>query len=431
MERRAFFGTAAGVAAGVTGLFGLKPPAAAWAGGTPAPRPAGAIEPADREFWGLVRRHFPLAEEPLYVNNGGLGPSPYEAIHVLKTMIDEQETHCGTLHSGELWKSVKEKAGRALGCDGDEVAYTRNATEGINIVCNGLPLKKGDEVITTTHEHIGNTASWLARQRRDGIKIKTFEPSLKSPQETVDRFAAKITRRTRAINITHVSTMGQLMPVVEIGKLAAKHDLLYFVDGAQAPGMMPVDVREIGCHAYCCSGHKWLLGPKGTGLLYVRKDALDQIGATFVGAYSTQGPWDMTTGEFEFIDTAQRYEYGTVNAPLFASLGASMGFLQDIGLQNVWRHNEALAQAFLQGLAEAGASILTDETPGRHSAMTTFKLPGVSRADLSQVLTKDHNLVIRGIYEGGLDAVRISFHCYNSFADVERVLAGVRAARDA
>ena len=431
MKRRGFLQTAAGLWAGVTGLRSLATPCAAWAEADPVPRREGLVDPRDRRYWSVVRDHFPLRRDPLYVNNGGLGPSPYEAIHVLRTMTDKQEAECSTLHSSELWRSVKEKAGRVLGCDPEEVAYTRNATEGINIVCNGLPLTRGDEVITTTHEHVGNTISWLARQRREGIVIKTFVPSFESARENVERIEALITDRTRAINVTHVSTVGQLMPVVAIGELAARRGLYYFVDGAQAPGMMPVDVRDIGCHAYAISGHKWLLGPKGTGLLYVRRDALDEIGVTFTGAYSAAGDFDISTGEFHFIDTAQRYEYGTVNAPLFASLGASMDFVLRIGLDSIWAHNRALARAFMEGLDELGARIITPRHPDEHSAMVTFRLDDVSCQHLSQVLRGEHRLVIRGIYEGGLDAVRISFHLYNSFEDVERVLAGVRAAQDA
>jgi selenocysteine lyase/cysteine desulfurase len=397
--------------------------------GAPLPPPPVALDPGNIPYWLQVRNSFPVRRDPLYVNNGGLGPSPYESIHMLKRMIDQQELECSTLHSGVLWNSVKEKAGRCLGCDADEIAYTRNATEGINIIANGLPLKEGDEVITTTHEHVGNTIAWVARQKRDGIVIKTFTPSMESAEENIKRMKALITKRTRAFNVTHVSTVGQLMPVNEIGKLAAKHGIYYFVDGAQAPGMMPVDVRAIGCHAYATSGHKWLLGPKGTGLLYVRKDTLDEMDAKFVGAYSATGKFSMTTGEYHLIDSAQRYEYGTVNAPLFAGLGASMEFLLRIGLDNVWAHNHALARAFMDGLTEIGARIITPLHPDEHSSMITFKLDGVTQAHLSKVLRQEAKLVIRGIYEGGFDAIRISFHAYNNFDDVEQVLAGVRTAK--
>jgi cysteine desulfurase / selenocysteine lyase len=312
-------------------------------------------------------------------------------------------------------------------------AYTRNTTEGANIVCNGLKLKRGDEVITTTHEHVGNTVTWLARQKRDGIIVKTFKPSTASAAENIERLSALITPRTRALSISHVTcATGQVLPVKEIGQLAAERGIWYFVDGAQAPGMLPVDVREIGCHAYATSGHKWLLGPKGTGLLYVRKEALDDIDAKFVGAYSANGAWDMiSTGEFEWAATAQRFEYGTVNVPLFVGLGASMQFLLDIGIDNIWRRDHALGAALIAGLNELGVEVLSPQHRDEHSGIITFRLRNMAYGELQQFLAEKYQLRTRGIYEGGLNGLRISLHVYNSFADVERVLAGVKAAQSA
>ena len=196
--------------------------------------------------------------------------------------------------------------------------------------------------------------------------------------------------------------------------------------------MLPVDVREIGCHAYATSGHKWLLGPKGTGLLYVRKEALDDIDAKFVGAYSANGAWDMiSTGEFEWAATAQRFEYGTVNVPLFVGLGASMQFLLDIGIDNIWRRDHALGAALIAGLNELGVEVLSPQHRDEHSGIITFRLRNMAYGELQQFLAEKYQLRTRGIYEGGLNGLRISLHVYNSFADVERVLAGVKAAQSA
>lgn len=396
---------------------------------------AGGAPPGNSEdeaFWNKLRNQFPLTRERIYVNNGGLGPSPTVSIQAVHDRIDELEEISEKGHSPKLWSSTKEKAGHVLGCRPEEVAFTRNTTEGINIVCNGLPLKAGDEVITSTHEHVGNTITWLARQKRDGIVIKVFEPSTASAQENIDRIERLIGSRTRVISISHVTTTtGQVLPVKEIGKLAARHHLQYFIDGAQAAGMMPVDVTDIGCHAYATSGHKWLLGPKGTGLLYVRESALDSIDAKFVGAYSNTGPFDMRTGEFHLHPTAQRYEYGTVNAPLFCGLSASMAFLLDLGLQRVQRRNHALATALMNGLDELGATVLSPRHPGEHSSIVTFKLKQMPRDPLQKFLATQFRIRARGIYEGGLEGLRVSLHIYNSFAEVSRVLEGVGAAQGA
>ena len=388
------------------------------------------VDPGDESFWSLVRAHFPLTRDRVYLNTGGLGASPYAAIDVLKRKLDELERLSETGYQESLWLAIKGQAARLLGCEAAEIAYTRNTTEGVNLVCHGLPLSRGDEVITSTHEHVGNILAWLARQRRDGIVIRVFEPALHSAAETLDRLARLITPRTRVLSISHVTcSTGQLLPVQQIGELARQHGLWYFVDGAQAPGMLPVEVRAIGCHAYATSGHKWLLGPKGTGLLYVRADALDAIDAHFIGAYSNAGPFDLKTGEFQLHPTAQRYEYGTLNVPLFVSLGAALDFLLQIGIDNIWRRDHALAAALRQGLEGLGAGIHSPAHPDEHTAMITFSLPGIERQALQSFLADNYQLRTRGVYEGGLDALRVSLHLYNSFAEVERVLEGVAAAQ--
>jgi selenocysteine lyase/cysteine desulfurase len=261
--------------------------------------------------------------------------------------------------------------------------------------------------------------------------VKTFTPSTRSAQENVERIAALITPKTRALSISHVTcATGQILPVKTIGELAAAHGIWYFVDGAQAPGMLPVDVRDIGCHAYATSGHKWLLGPKGTGLLYVRRDALNTIDPTYGGGYSANGHWDMiSSGQFEWTSTAQRFEYGTVSAPLFAGLGASMQFLLDIGIDNIWRRNHALGAMLIKGLNELGAEVVSPQDKNEHSSIITFRLHNMPYGELQRFLTQHYQMRTRGIYEGGLDALRVSLHLYNSPAEVERVLEGVAAAK--
>lgn len=385
------------------------------------------IAPRDETFWAMVREQFPLARERIYLNTGGLGASPYPVIAATQNKINELERLCETGHSEDLWRGMKEKAGIILGCKPEEVAFTRNATEGCAIVCNGLPLRRGDEVITTTHEHVGNTLTWLGLQQREGIVLKTFEPALHSASENVERIARLLTPRTRALSIPHITTStGQILPVQAIGELAAAHKLWYFVDGAQTAGMMPLNVHEIGCHAYATSGHKWLLGPKGTGLLFVRADALDLIAAKHIGGYSNTGEFDLTRGIMQLHPSAQRYEYGTVSAPLLAGLSAALEFVLQIGVQNIWRHNFALAAKLREGLEPLGIAI---NSPQAHSAMITFTVPKRSREEVMRMLAEKFQLRTRGIYEGGLNAVRVSFHVYNSFAEVERVLEGVAAMK--
>lgn len=427
MQRRAFLTNSVRALAGMSAL-GF---ATARHHGQVLPPVPSSVDPNDEDFWSLVREHFPLTRDRIYLNTGGLGASPFVSIETVKGKIDELEKISETGHSETLWHATKSSAAQLLGCDADELAFTRNTTEGVNVVCNGLPLKKGDEVITSTHEHVGNTVSWLARQRRDGIVMRVFEPSMHSAEENVERIARLITKKTKVLSISHVTTAtGQILPVKKIGEFAKAHNFWYFIDGAQSVGMMPLNVHEIGCHAYATSGHKWLIGPKGTGLLYVRRDALDLVEAKWVGAYSNTGDLDMATGQFQFNPSAQRYEYGTVSAPLVAGLGAAMDFLLAIGLENVWQRVHALAAKLKQGLNERGAEVLSPQHPDEHSAMITFRLSNIKRPQLQQYLSDEFKLRTRGIYEGGLEGIRISPHLYNSFAEIDTVLAAVEAAKE-
>lgn len=388
------------------------------------------IDPGDAAFWRQVREQFPLTHKRTYLNTGGLGASPQVSIDAVQAKMDALEEISEVGHKHDLWMQIKGSGARLLGCEADELAYTRNTTEGSNIVCNGLPLERGDEVITTTHEHVGNTLDWIARQRRDGIVVKPFTPSMASAAENIERIEALLTPRTRVLSLSHVTcATGQILPMEAIGQLAQDKGLWFFVDGAQSAGMMPVDVKKWKCHAYATSGHKWLLGPKGTGLLYVSPEAQEVIEPRFVGAYSGGGAWDMiSTGEFTWTESAQRYEYGTVSVPLFVGLGASMDFLLEVGIDNVWRHNHAMGAALKQGLNEMGATVLSPQHPDEHSSIITFQIDNMEYPKLQGYLGKEHKLRTRGIYEGGLNGLRISLHLYNDFDDVERVLTGVRGA---
>jgi len=378
-----------------------------------------------------LRAQLPYQADLTFLNTSTLGLSPQVVVDTIVQSIRAFEGKNSSGQHDEHWLVVKGQAAELLGCLANEIAFTRNTTEGASIICNGLRLQRGDEVITSTHEHVGNIVSWLARQKRDGIVVKTFTPSTRSAQENVERIAALITPKTRALSISHVTcATGQILPVKTIGELAAAHGIWYFVDGAQAPGMLPVDVRDIGCHAYATSGHKWLLGPKGTGLLYVRRDALNTIDPTYGGGYSANGHWDMiSSGQFEWTSTAQRFEYGTVSAPLFAGLGASMQFLLDIGIDNIWRRNHALGAMLIKGLNELGAEVVSPQDKNEHSSIITFRLHNMPYGELQRFLTQHYQMRTRGIYEGGLDALRVSLHLYNSPAEVERVLEGVAAAK--
>ena len=425
MKRKDFFRSVAGMIAayGLWPSVGRVEPAA-----PPLDQPWPDVDADDEQFWRFIRLQFPLTEERIYLNTGGLGASPYAVIDAVKAKMDELEKISETGHTEQLWKEIKSSAAQMLGCDPEEIAFTRNATEGINIVCNGLLMKSGDEMVTSTHEHVGNAVPWLAKLKRDGIIIKLFEPSTRSAQENIDRIGRLITKKTRFISIPHATTTtGQILPVKEISALAKSKNIWLFVDGAQTAGMFPFDLHELGCDAYATSGHKWLLGPKETGILYVRKDMLDVVQPKFVGAYSDNG-FDLAKGTLNLHPTAQRYEYGTVSIPLRVGLGAAIEFLHRIGMENVWKRDQALSTRLFNGLREIPfVEVLSPANSAERSAMVTFRHEKLPFLELQRHLDS-YKLRTRGVGEGGVDGLRISTHIYNTFEEVERVLEAVKTA---
>jgi len=382
----------------------------------------------DEAYWTQLRDQFLLSRERIYLNTGALGPSPRAVVDTVRDEIERLEIKGDSGRDQDRWEEIKQKAAGLLGGRATEIAFIRNTTEGVNIVCHGLPLESGDEVIATTQEHVGSILPWVERRQRDGIVVRQVDPG-GDADLCLSRVEALISPRTRVITAPHIScATGQVLPVEALGELAARHGLWYFVDGAQAPGAMPVDLPSLQCHAYATSGHKWLMGPKGTGLLFVREDALDVIRARWVGAYSCG--WDGNPeADLQFVPTAQRYEYGTPNAPLEIGLGAAIDFVSDIGLETIQRRDRALATVTYEGLVGLGTQLLSPADAAQRSALTTFHFPGRDQGEIQHFLGQEYAIRGRRVHEGGLDAIRVATHVFNTFAEIERLLEGVQAVQ--
>src|SRR5687768_13939440 len=232
----------------------------------------------DETYWSLIQRAFDADRTMINLNNGGVSPTPS---HVLEAMIRDLK-FSNELPVDHMWRvleprieSVRRDLARDFGCDVEEMAITRNASEANEIMIFGLDLKPGDEVIVTNQNYGRMITAWRQRERRDGIVLKqiSFKVPPPSQQYIVDQFKAAITPRTRVIEVTHITNLtGQIMPVKELVELARPRGIEVFVDGAHAYAHFPFTRDELGCDYYGTSLHKWLLVPIGAGFLYVRKD---------------------------------------------------------------------------------------------------------------------------------------------------------------
>jgi cysteine desulfurase / selenocysteine lyase len=381
----------------------------------------------DNAFWELVRHHFPLTRERAFFNTGGLGASPHIVIEAVRKMIDELEAMGEVGRSQRVWDSIKEKAGQFIDAEPDEIALTGCCTESMNCIANGLPLKRGDEVLVTTHEHVGGALPWLGRARRDGIVVKTFKPG-KNAAGTMENMTAAVSKKTRVISVSHITcTAGAVLPVREICDYARSKNIWSVIDGAQAIGHLPVSMKDIGCDCYATSGHKWMLGPKRTGLLFVRKELLDSIEPVVIGAYSDAG-WDFDSG-VEYHPTAQRYEFGTYNVPVMHGLGVAIDFLSTIGMEAVYERSHALAAETINALRDSSeVEILTPLGENDFASIVTVRMKNMDTHDLQRHLSENYRLRTRYVAEAGLNALRISIHLYNNRDEVHRFIEGVREA---
>jgi len=375
----------------------------------------------DEPYWQNVRQLFPLTRDKIYLNNGTMGPSPYPVIEAVREgMVQNDEFG---RYSG--YENSIEAIARLTGAKKKEIALTHNVTEGINIACWGVPLKKRDEVIVSDQEHVGNALPWLNRFKLHGIVLKVFTPA-PTAAETLERINALITKRTRVIAVPHIPcTQGQVLPVKEICRLARDKGIYSCIDGAHGPGMLQLDLHDIGCDTYASCCHKWMLGPKGTGFLYVREDFLDTLQPFFVGGGSSKGEWNLVDEPYMpgYAKSAHRYFGGTQSLGLSKGIIASVDFLETIGMPNVYNRIKYLG-SYLQErlLAHKGKIDLITPTEERSfCGVNSFRVKNVHYDDVYKACALA-DIRIRAVPENGMDCLRISTHIYNSKAEIDKLM---------
>ncbi|MDP2138166.1 MAG: aminotransferase class V-fold PLP-dependent enzyme, partial [Candidatus Didemnitutus sp.] len=347
--------------------------------------------------WADVRAQYSISEELVYLNCGGLGPSPRQVLDIqnLTSRAFQHRVETGHYYFEEARKIV---AG-FVKADGEEICFTRNATEGNSIIASGLALRADDEVIFETHAHPGGSLPWVNRAKQTGIKLQTFVPDAESAEGNLARIVALITPRTRVIQVSHITApTGLVMPVAAIAALARERGIWFHIDGAQSLGMVPVDLTGIGCDSYAASGHKWLGAPRETGILFVRRDRIEQIAPMAVGAYSS-GDFDFQ-GQLTYAQGVRRHEYGTRDAASVVALAEAARFQLALGRKRIAARGAELATRLVQGLTSLPrVSMLTPAAAPLRAAMVTFAVEGMKAAPLFGHLLEQHRLRCRPVTE--------------------------------
>lgn len=389
----------------------------------------GAAATTDAEMFARLRADLLFPREVTYCNTGALGAIPRE---VMDAMVNGLRTTEASLPDWPYFQAdgepltgyqplmaARTRAAKFLGAEADEIAITQNATMGMNALGNGFDWQPGDEVLTTDQEHGGAVSIFRLMAKRRGIVVKELPLSTAvggGPEGIVAMFRAAATPKTRAIMASHItSQFGIRMPVVELIALARERGALSLIDGAQAVGQIRVNVRELGCDAYVASPHKWLMAPKGTGLLYIRRPLQEKFWTT-LASYQ----WDnQEQGSFRFM------QYGTGSTALIDGLMAALAVAERHGMERVERWDLALTTRLREGLAKIKGAVLSSPAdPRLASAITTFRVEGATARDLQNALWEKK---IRVRAQGDDKGVRLSAHIYVSPADIDRILEVVSA----
>lgn len=374
-------------------------------------------------YWQEVRKMFPMPMDETYFNTGTLGAQPTEVLErVIESMRDNAMHIARTDYQGNgpqllsgygSFDNLRKKIGTLLNADHKEISLTQNATFGMNYVSAGLDLKPGDEIINTDQEHGGGRAGWQVKAARYGLVYKQAKIPVPAndPDEIIASIMKEVTPKTRVIAVPHIiSVYGVIMPVKEICQEARKRGIFTILDGAQTVGHIQVDVKEIGCDAYYGSLHKWLLAPAGSGILYIKKDAVKNIWST-IASYQWENNED---------DGFRLMQNGTGNPSILDGMDAALDFHNKIGSQKVTDRIKYLGDYLRKGLNEIdGVFIRSSVHPDMCAGITTYGIEGVKGVDLQNEMWKRRKLQPRSV---GEDKIRHSVHIYNSEEEINAAL---------
>jgi selenocysteine lyase/cysteine desulfurase len=378
--------------------------------------------------WNEIRKEFSFKPDIHYFNTASHGPTPVRVVKQVCTQMEDLEQHL-KLGDGQR-KTVYTKISTFLNCEPDEVAVTTNATESMNIIARSIKLTNDDEIIITDNEHIGGSAPWVALHKELGVKIKIVKLDL-TGKDNLKRIQDAISPRTKVVSLSHVTcTTGLCLPVKDIVKHCRKLGIYSCIDGAQALGMIPVDLKNINPDFYAGCGHKWLMGPKGTGILYINKDVIHKCTPTFVGAYS-DSKFDLQNLVLEYRQSADRHVFGTRNIPTLSGLATAIDFVSKIGVQKINTRGRALAKYFRNAIQDMeGVEILSSEDGKYATSILTIRFKHINNYDIRVNVAKEFNFHFRYIHENNLDAIRLSFAIYNTEEEIDKLVAILKRIAD-
>jgi isopenicillin-N epimerase len=395
---------------------------------------------SSRELWQWVKTQPVLDAQVAYLDSASVAPTWRVCMAAEYRAREVQSLDITNAALEDRWVAESTRLATRFagfsGCDADEIVFTHGTGEALGSVANGLDLVAGDEIITTSQEHPAALSAWLILARRRGVIVKQVDlpEPLTGPEQVLGLFASAVTPRTRVFAFSHVQYGdGALLPVRDLCQFARQRNIVSVVDGAQAFGMLDLNLRDLGCDFYGASFHKWLGGCQGSGMLYVRREMLDRLWPVQPRGIDASPPvFVPAQSPAQNGVPAALHKFGNVVPHLWPALRGGEAAL-DLQAQLSRPRIEArvrelaiYARLRLQQLKKI--ELLTPGRPGLWGGILSLRVPGRSATELADALVKNHRVYVRRLDWPKTDegALRISMHIFNSHDDVERLLNGLQ-----
>lgn len=395
---------------------------------TPAPDLAAVYDDAADDRHRALREQFLLRPDVVFLNHGSFGACPrpvFERYQAWQVELERQPVEFLGRRARELLAEARAALGAYLGADADEVVYAPNVTTALNVVARSLPLAEGDEVLTTDHEYGALERTWRFVCERRGARyvVQPLPRPLDDPDAVVEAVWRAVTPRTRVLFLSHItSPTAAILPIAPLIARARAAGIWTVVDGAHAPGQIPVDLHALDVDFYGGNCHKWLCAPKGAGFLYARHDVQHLLEPLVVSwGWRSREP-----GPSRFIDE-QEYQ-GTRDLAAYLSVPAAIAFQAEHDWPRVRAECHALARWARAAVAElTGLPQLTADSPAWYAQMVTLPLPPGDEAALKRRLYDEHRIEIPVVRWQDGRYVRISVQGYTTRADVEALVEALAA----
>lgn len=372
---------------------------------------------ADEDYWSWIKNEYTVSPNLLNLNNGGVCPQP-KAVQDAHIRFYQ---YCNEAPSYYMWRildqgreALRGKLAELAGCDADELAINRNATEGLNTIIFGLNLKAGDEVILTKQDYPNMINAWKQREKRDGIKLVwlNLELPVENDDYFVDKFVSAFTSRTKVVHITHlINWIGQVQPVRKIADAAHKKGIEVIVDGAHTFAHLDFKIPDLGCDYFATSLHKWLCAPFGSGLMYVKKEKIKDVWAL------------MSSNEPDGGDIRKFESLGTRSFASEMAIGAAVDFHNGIGRERKFARLHYLQRYWTDKAREMpGVTIHTPKDQKYSGAIALVSVQGMTPAEVDRELFNRSKIHTVGIVWENISGVRITPNVYTSLKDLDRLV---------